>query len=52
MFQKSVRAKNGDPTVEFFRLAGAVYDPTKNPNVEQALEEGGDDEDLEIFDEF
>ena len=46
MFLKSVRAKNADPTEEFYKLAGAVYSPL---NVRAEIEED-DTDDIDLFD--
>ena len=47
MFQKACRCKKIDPTEEFFRMAGIVYDPTREDGEKNAEV---DDEDVDIFD--
>ena len=45
IFLKSMRAKNADPTEEFYKIAGAVYSPL---NVNEEIEDV-EPEDTDLF---
>jgi hypothetical protein len=47
MFMKRCRALNLDPTVEFFRMAGQLYDPTRNKEEEVFQDDGIENEEAE-----